>query len=536
MIDKILQRNKPEELRALFCFNQDNTDDQILFKFNIWARFFFPTYFASEDAWFHEEINRNNIKAYRGKELEYFVNVAFRGAGKDVKTEIFLTFTTLNDQDHLRRYVKILSADIKNAVATVTGIYNRLVHPRIQSVYGSVFTRTVFKKEEKRDAFSTSTGVKFLAGTVGTEQRGSKQDEYRPDLIWFNDIENRKTLRSAVVTKSIWDNIEEARTGLQVGGSCIYTCNYISERGNVHQLITRTSTRKFVLIVPILNNYGESNWPEQYPIEAINIMKETDDDFEGERMCEPSAGFDIIFDRNEIDQQIALAPIREIAGMRIFHNYRPDSRYAGGMDVAGGVGLDSSSSVFIDFDSVPAQVVATYDNNEIKPDIFGDEIARQGERFGECLIAIEKNNHGHSTIGRLKQIYSKKKIFRTQPKATRVKIMGEKKKVLYEYGWLTNGVNKPNMMFDLAKAVERGHLRLNCKRLIAEARSYTRDDLMDGEEDVRLTTRHFDLLIACAIAYQMRNFVDISIKDKKALSREQEYQNKYKNFDPYAVL
>ena len=40
--------------------------------------------------------------------------------------------------------------------------------------------------------------------------------------------------------------------------------------------------------------------------------------------------------------------------------------------------------------------------------------------------------------------------------------------------------------------------------LIAELRGYTRDDLMDKDEDVRLTTRHFDLLMACAIAWQMR--------------------------------
>jgi hypothetical protein len=35
---------------------------------------------------------------------------------------------------------------------------------------------------------------------------------------------------------------------------------------------------------------------------------------------------------------------------------------------------------------------------------------------------------------------------------------------------------------------------------------------MDRDEDVRLTTRHFDLLIACAVAWQMRAFATKSYR------------------------
>jgi hypothetical protein len=69
------------------------------------------------------------------------------------------------------------------------------------------------------------------------------------------------------------------------------------------------------------------------------------------------------------------------------------------------------------------------------------------------------------------------------------------------------------MLMDLRKAVEDGHLELSDPDLIAELRSYTRDDLMDRDEDVRLTTRHFDLLIAAAIAWQMRHHATKSVKE-----------------------
>jgi hypothetical protein len=68
------------------------------------------------------------------------------------------------------------------------------------------------------------------------------------------------------------------------------------------------------------------------------------------------------------------------------------------------------------------------------------------------------------------------------------------------------------MLMDLRKVVEGGMLNLSDPDLIAELRSYTRDDLMDRDEAVRLTTRHFDLLIAAAIAWQMPSFATRSYR------------------------
>lgn len=93
-------------------------------------------------------------------------------------------------------------------------------------------------------------------------------------------------------------------------------------------------------------------------------------------------------------------------------------------------------------------------------------------------------------------------IYFTEEKETRA---GIPPRTRY-YGWNTNTMTKPAMLFELKKAVEDGYLELSDADLIAELRSYSRDDLMDRDEDVRLTTRHFDLLMAAAIAYQMRNW------------------------------
>ena len=363
----LLARNNKQEIKALFSFDRYNTENETIFKFNLWSRYFFPNYFTSIDAPFHREIDIYNLKAYR--ESFSFVDVAFRGAAKTARTKLFIAYCIANDLEHSRKYFKVLSEDGTNARQITTDIYNMLVNWRVKELYSEIFEKTSAKREETMSSFTTTTGIKILADTVGTEQRGAIQEAARPDFIWFEDFENRTTLRSATKTRSIWENMEEARTALAVGGSCIYTCNYISEMGNVHTLVTKTGSNKKVLIIPVLEK-GLSTWPERYTLEAINQMRQDDDDFEGERLCQPSASKDIFFDRESLEKQIIKQPIRVIAGFKIFREFNASHRYGSGHDVSEGVGLDSSSCCFIDFDINPAQVVATFHNNLIKPDIF----------------------------------------------------------------------------------------------------------------------------------------------------------------------
>ena len=497
-IQQILAGSNAEQLRAFFAFNRQDNADKVLFKFNIWSRYFFPQYFTSLDAPFHAEMDAANLDVYRGL-LRSFVNIAFRGGAKTARTKLFIAFVVANDMDNSRRYFKILSADKQNATQIVTDIYNSLVYPRVAFLYPEIFQKTNQKREETMSSFTTATGVKIVADSVGTDQRGAIMEDARPDFLWLEDFENRTTLRSAKKTKAIADNIEEARTGLAKDGGSIFTCNYISEAGNVHQLVIKPSEFKRILITPIINK-GVLTWPDRYTLADVEFMRQTDDDFEGERLCQPSASKDVLFDRESLEMMPSLEPIKTVAGFKIYKDFNPSHRYASGHDVAGGVGLDSSTSAFIDFDVIPAQVVATFANNNIRPDIFGDEIERESSIFGNCLSAIEKNNHGHATIARARQLGVN--LFQTQAKDTR--IAGTEPEPT-EYGWHTNALTKTKALFALAKAIEDGLLELNDIDLINEAKSYSRNDLLDDEPDARLSTRHFDLLMAVAIAWQMKD-------------------------------
>lgn len=504
-INEILERNNPEELRELFGFTIEDSDEKILLKFNLWARFFYIQYFTSKDAGFHEKIDGYNLKAYKG-EIASFTDIAFRGASKTSRTKLFIAFCIANDREHFRKYIKVLSADLDNSKQIVTDVYNMFINPRVIEVYPEIFIKDNIKREERMSSFTTSTGVKLLAGSIGTDQRGALQEESRPDLILFEDIETRKTLRSAKTSQAIWDNMEEARTSLSKNGACIYNANYISEMGNIHKLVLGRNDNNIVLIVPIIDDKGVIAW-DRYNLPEIEEMKQRDDDFEGERLCKPSASRDVFFDRESLDKMKVVLPVKEVAGFKLFKNFDPSHRYAGGHDVAGGVGLDSSTSVFIDFDQIPCQVVGTFHSNLIRPDNFGDEIDREANILGGCLVCPERNNHGHATIARLRQLNAN--VWIEKPSDIKVN-----QAIGTNYGWNTNAATKPKALFALSKAISDGLIELNDEDLINECKSYTRNDLMDKEIDPRLTTRHFDLLIACAIAWQMKDFAKIIEKEE----------------------
>lgn len=256
-------------------------------------------------------------------------------------------------------------------------------------------------------------------------------------------------------------------------------------------------------------NKIESIKPSRYTGKVCNIEVENDNSYVTSGFvvhnCEPSASFDIMFNREILNEMNSPEPKRESAGFKIYHEFNPGHRYGSGHDVGGGVGLDSSTSVFWDFDTIPNRVVATFKSNQIEPMTFGDEIYRELDFYSQPLCAVESNNHGHATLGRLRQLGAK--LFKKAGKSTKIH-----KQAPTEYGWNTNPTTKPKMLYDLIRAVDTGQAVLTDPDLIREAKSYARDDMMDKDIDPRLSTRHFDLLMAAAIGYQMKDYARHEIK------------------------
>lgn len=191
-----------------------------------------------------------------------------------------------------------------------------------------------------------------------------------------------------------------------------------------------------------------------------------------------------------------------------YEDFVPGHRYGLGADIAEGTGQDSSTIVIIDFDyqhpeskRIIPKVVAEYENNTIQPDIFAYEIKNGATRYGNCITAPERNGMaGGACITRLKDIYFN--IY------TEYRTDKEENIVTEKLGWSTNKATKPKMFYDLSTAVNNFNIIIPSKRIKREAHTYNREDLghlrfdIDRTIDSEEQTGHWDLLTACAIAYQ----------------------------------
>ena len=487
-IKEICLKGTPAEKQALFKFDKDTDTKRVAKKFQLWARTLYPRYFRSPDADFHVEMLENLVRWYRGENV---IEAMFRGAAKTTYFKLFVVYALLNDADKSVKYIKVLTKDIKNSKQVVTDSYNLILEAK--PIYGDLFEKVGDKKrEETMSSFTLEDGRKLSSGSVGQTQRGHVQDAYRPDRLWFDDVEDRDSIRSATVTLGIISRIEEAIDGLAKTGCWALSCNYISDQGVVQHMMDKTN--KVLHIVPIEDDNGPT-W-SIYSKEDIEQKRQDSFDFAGEYLCDPSRSSDKFFDLDLIDEQLkeAAEPTRESAGVRYWKQFQPNRRYGIGCDTSEGIGRDSNTLVVFDLDT--GEQVCSYENNKIAPDMFGYEVVRVGEEYGNALVAIERNNTGHATIATAKDypnLYKEKTLNNAIDKETQ------------RIGWHTNNRTKPMMFFAFKKDFNDGLIKINDERILMEMKHYTNDDLSDSSSS--MITRHFDLLTATVIAWQMKDQV-----------------------------
>jgi len=281
LIKQILLTGTPEEKKELFAFDSTTPKERILKKFKIFARGNYPRYFKNKSALFHDDFIRDMIDSYYGQNR---VEAAFRGSAKTSLKKLFDVFILLNDRTPTKKYIKVLTRDGKNSKQIVTDVYNLIVE--VKGIYGNIFEKDEdIKREETMTSFTTKGGRKYAAGTVGQVQRGHVQDAYRPDWIWFDDVEDKDSIGSIVITESVIGQIQEAIDGLSIDGSFFCTANYISDQGTIQWLMNKHSVK--TRITPLLSNHEDNSsvaW-EIYSPEMVEIIKKDAEDFFGEYQC-----------------------------------------------------------------------------------------------------------------------------------------------------------------------------------------------------------------------------------------------------------
>lgn len=203
-----------------------------------------------------------------------------------------------------------------------------------------------------------------------------------------------------------------------------------------------------------------------------------------------------LFAQEALEQQVPIEG-EVIGDWTYFRKFNPMHTYGCAVDPSEGIGGDNATIVIVDFTA--GEVVAVYYSKYTTPDVLAYEAVRVCKVYGNCILAPERNNHGHAFIIVARDIYDN-----IYEEVTRDKQTDKNTKKL---GFLTTGASKPIIMYGLNTAVNEDNIAFNDKRLIREARTYQKEDLsrVDGDED---TIGHWDGLMALAICWEMRNHAD----------------------------
>lgn len=489
--------------------------------FPAFCAYYFSEYFTYRSADFHWDFFED-CQLLTERKLKEVAWIAFRESAKTSIAKMFITWCVLYKK---KSYINYDSYDKSNSEAALFDIAVTLQsNKKILMDFGQTYYPSKQKTQDgelkeskiKRISnFITENKVKVEAFSTQEPIRGRIFQNQRPDLVIFDDIESAKTKDSYPAIIKIRAHIDECRAGIPEEGVIMYLGNFITEDGVIAYImdILKDRSNSKVRFIPVIQD-GSPTWADKYALtdeEAILRNKDggrvisleakrrdlTDPVFESEMMNNPSKAGDNIFDRKVIDSKrgVCTEPERIDAGFKVWFEFNPTHRYGIGADTAEGIGRDACASCVIDFSTIPNRVVATYKSSVIPPDLFGHELIRQGKQYGNCLIGPEVNQTGYATVAVLSENYSKIYNHTVRDKETNT--------ITKKLGWHTTASTKPLAIYELKSAVEDGQLEIFDNSLLDELVHYQIRDIKGRVKEGM--TRHFDLLMAAAIAWQLRN-------------------------------
>lgn len=534
--DELVLNGTKDQRKAVF--------EQDFFRF---AFYYFREFFFFDTPDFHHDM-LDDIEDMQDGVIKEIIWCMFRESGKTSLAQIYVIWIICNRK---KKFINVDSYDKDNAESFIFDIANYLMeNEKLISDYGNIYqedhTTSMKRKEMKRvDKFITTTDIRVEAFSTQTSTRGRKHKHIRPDFFILDDFETSKTAVSWPITKKVIDHIDEIRGGIGQGVNVIYLCNYVTESGSVQHLKERAKEAESMRWRKVdIEMNGQITWPSKFvrtKAEAIKINSEIKDqkkwvmsieekketlgetEYQKNMMNNPSATQEVVFDRVIIERLIENAKLhtvkKETAGLKQWEEYNAKHRYAQGGDTSEGVGRDSNTTSTIDFSRKPALVVATYANNQIAPDTFAFEQKRHALLYGECFIATEINNTGFATITQLRAIYPTDKMYK------RIRTDLVTKKITKELGWKTTSATKTEIIYQFKSAVENGELEIWDVDLLEECKYFNQGDLKDTEYKEGMT-KHYDKLMATAIAWEMRNHAQVAepvIENKNKNYKQKEY-------------
>ena len=132
----------------------------------------------------------------------------------------------------------------------------------------------------------------------------------------------------------------------------------------------------------------DNKWKEE------TIRNTSESQFASEFECEFLGSIDTLISPAKIKATPYMTPLKTNGRLSIFEEPIKDHTYLCTVDVARGTLKDFSAFIIFDVTDLPYRVVATFRDNEIKPILFPEMIAKVCTQFNKAHILVEVNDIG----------------------------------------------------------------------------------------------------------------------------------------------
>ena len=128
----------------------------------------------------------------------------------------------------------------------------------------------------------------------------------------------------------------------------------------------------------------------------MTIRNTSEEQFQQEFNTDFLGSSNTLISASKIQQLFATMeePIKREGNVRFYEMPKPNHTYAVIVDVAEGLGLDSSTYSVIDVTSIPYKQVAIFRDNQIKPILLPAQVVSMAKRYNEAFVLVEINSIG----------------------------------------------------------------------------------------------------------------------------------------------
>lgn len=195
----------------------------------------------------------------------------------------------------------------------------------------------------------------------------------------------------------------------------------------------------------------------------------------------------MFFDEESLEKQrknIKEPLAKQRNGVNVFVKPQRGRDYVIGADTSEGLQTgDYSSGTVLDRET-GREVCHLY--GKFTPEYFAKLLSEVGRKYNTAMLGVERNNHGHTVISRLKEPenYPKNALFYHDDK---------------KIGWKTNALTRPIMLDEYSQAIREELIKISCEFSLSEHYHFIEDET--GKPS---GLPHDDTVFSKAIAWQVR--------------------------------